>query len=375
MKVKLFESAEVFNAVKASLQTKLSCLVRLSLVIVIVSVVSACSSVSYYSQSVIGHSRLMLARQPIDKLIASESVDSSLREQLVLSKRLKQFAVDELRLPNTNSYKSYVALKREYPVWTVVAAPEFSLDAKQWCYPVIGCASYRGYFKRSSAEKYAQGLQAKGFETVVGGASAYSTLGWFADPLLPSMMRYGDISFAETLFHEMAHQRLYINGDSDFNEAFASLVAEVGIVRWLSQEQDSKATSPKIALINYKDSLQVQRDFYNLLNESKLDLVKLYESSQSIEAKRAKKEQIFIQLKEKHSALVNKVWGGRAWYQSWFMPELNNAKFVAISTYRERVAELSYFFDLCESDLERFYHNLSSLKAIDGRVVLPKSCL
>ena len=173
----------------------------------------------------------MLAREPVDKVL--KTANEELTGQLELSKQLKRFAIDELSLPESKSYNSYVALERDFPVWVVVAAPEFSVDAKQWCYPVIGCASYRGYFKKQSAQNYAKKISKKGFEVSVGGASAYSTLGWFSDPLLPSMMRYGDVNFAETLFHEIAHQKVYINGDSGFNEAFATVVGQEGAKRWL----------------------------------------------------------------------------------------------------------------------------------------------
>ena len=330
---------------------------------------SACGSVQYYSQSVVGHSQLMMARKSVDKVIETANIE--LRSKLELSKELKQFAIDQLSLPNTKSYDSYVELDREYPVWTVVAAPEFSLKAKQWCYLVIGCASYRGYFKLEAAQKYAGSLQQKGFETVVNGASAYSTLGWFSDPLLPSMMRHGDAQFAETLFHEMAHQRLYIKGDSDFNEAFASLVAEIGVQRWLEQNQ---VLENRQSLVAHKKSLAIQADFYELLNHTKADLETLYQSEQSIESKRRLKRDIFDKLKADHSKLVDLRWNGKAWYQTWFEPSLNNAKFVSISTYRERVEELRQLLNECENQLERFYKVLSIVEAVDGSVELPGDC-
>jgi len=311
----------------------------------------------------------MLARQPIDRVI--EKAPAELRAKLVLSKELKQFAIRELSLPDTNSYNSYVELDREYPVWAVVAAPEFSFEAKQWCYPVIGCASYRGYFKQAAAEKYAKSLKKKGLETVVNGASAYSTLGWFSDPLLPSMMRYSNVQFAETLFHEMAHQRLYINGDSDFNEAFASLVAEVGVQRWLERERLDKRSQ---SLAAYKQSLSVQADFYGLLNNAKDTLELLYQSGRSVESKRLAKQAILEQLKTDHSALVSQKWGGKAWYKSWFESDVNNAKFVSISTYRERVDELRRLLNACENRLARFYEVLSVAQTVNGKVELPSDC-
>jgi len=311
----------------------------------------------------------MLARQSVEAIIEKDS--SPLSDQLRLSKHLRKFAVDELSLPETKSYNTYVDLKREYPVWVVVAASEFSLDPKQWCYLVIGCANYRGYFKHAEALKYAENLQLKGYDTAVSGAAAYSTLGWFSDPLLPSMMRHGNTHFAEILFHEMAHQRLYINGDSDFNEAFASLVAEVGVIKWLSREEN---TASENELNEYKNSLRVQDEFYQLLNETKDSLDALYISDQTEYAKRVGKQSIFNKLKSDHALLVSGSWNGRAWYISWFEPELNNAKFVSISTYRQRVDELRQFLTLCNNDLKRFYGALSQLKAKKHRVIIPNIC-
>jgi len=314
----------------------------------------------------------MLARKPIDKAI--DQADESLKAKLILSKELRAFSVAELGLPSSKSYRTYVALKREFPVWTVVAAPEFSLRAEQWCYPVIGCASYRGYFKESSAVAYASKLQSKGLETDVGGASAYSTLGWFADPLLPSMMKYGDTQFAETLFHEIAHQKLYINGDSDFNEAFASVVGEVGVLRWL------KAHRPE-ELLNYEASLKVQEQFYALVSSAKKKLQTLYSSGVAESQMRPAKASIWRELKSNYEQLRAKQWNGKTWYQSWFEGQVNNAKFVSLSTYRDRVPELRALLSACGDSLPKFYEVLSSLKATNQgnksaikRVIVPKEC-
>lgn len=373
MNLNLFKVNPVRFRLKSVISVKLKDLkityLRLFLLYLGTLLLSACGSVQYYSQSVIGHSQLMMARKPVDKLIETSATE--LREKLELSKTLKQFAIEELLLPDTKSYDSYVELDREYPVWVVVAAPEFSLKAKQWCYPVIGCASYRGYFKSGAAHKYADSLQIKGFETVVSGASAYSTLGWFSDPLLPSMMRHGDAQFAETLFHEMAHQRLYIKGDSEFNEAFASLIAEIGVERWL--ERALPVENPE-RLIAYRRSVAIQAEFYQLLNQAKEELHLLYQSDQSVESKRRLKHGIFDQLKADHVKLVNLRWNGKAWYQSWFEPSINNAKFVSISTYRARVEELRQLLNECENQLLRFYKVLSIAKAVNGSVELPSDC-
>jgi predicted aminopeptidase len=337
----------------------------LGLYLVLSIVLSSCSTVSYYSQSVVGHSRLMLARVPLDKAI--ENAQEPVKAKLLLSKELITFAVEQLALPSSSSYKSYVALEREFPVWTVVAAAEFSLAAKQWCYPVIGCASYRGYFNQAAAHAYADKLKSQGLETEVGGASAYSTLGWFADPLLPSMMRYGDSEFAETLFHEIAHQKLYINGDSDFNEAFASVVGETGVMRWL------QANNPA-GLAAYRSSLRVQHQFYLLVANSKQALQAIYQSTLTPIEMAAEKYRVFDHLRASYKALKTQQWDGQDWYRSWFDNDLNNAKFAALSTYRQRVPELRALLTKCDQSLIRFYKVLSSAKRVDHKVIVPNAC-
>ena len=338
---------------------------RLFSCIGVVLLLSACSSVAYYSQSVIGHSRLMLAREPINKVL--ENADEKLKSKLLLSKQLKQFSVTELGLPVSRSYDSYVTLDRDFPVWTVVAAPQFSLQARQWCYPVIGCASYRGYFSRSSALSYARKLQSKGFETQVDGTPAYSTLGWFADPLLPSMMRYEDVDFAETLFHEIAHQKLYVNGDSDFNEAFASLVGEVGTIRWLELHRPSD-------LVHYRKSLEVRQQFYSLVSTSELELRRLYQSGSNKSIMLLAKQRIIQNLRLKYERLKTSEWNGAQWYRAWFDGDLNNAKFSSLSTYRNQVPALRALLEACGENLSKFYTVLSGAKKINQKVAIPSAC-
>jgi len=339
------------------------------LALLIVFAISGCSTLSYYTQSIVGHSRLMAARTSIDTAIANAEAqgDLELLSRLMLSKRLRHFSVSKLGLPDNKSYKSYVALKREYPVWVGVATTEFSLDAKQWCYPVIGCASYRGYFTRASAERYFSKLAARGYETSVGGVGAYSTLGWFADPILPSMLRYGDIDFAETLFHELAHQELYINGDSSFNEAFATVVGESGALRWLQQSFPNRVA-------DYQARLIARDDFNALLGNFKRRLQLIYESSQSDEAKRQAKQTLYAELPELYANLKRAQWGDRPWFDHWFERPINNARLAAVATYRRRVPALKELLGECDNDLTRFYLVLKESAIVDGVVQLPDNC-
>lgn len=307
----------------------------------------------------------MLARQSVDKLI--EKSDQPLRAQLELSQQLRIYASRELGLPDSKSYGTYVALKREYPVWNVIAAPEFSLDAKQWCYPVIGCASYRGYFRQTAAQRYANTLEQKGFEVLVGGASAYSTLGWFSDPLLPSMMRYGDADLAETLFHELAHQKLYINGDSDFNEAFATVVGEVGAMRWLSEVRPQEVDA-------YRQRLQAREQFYSLIENAKLELSKVYASSLPNSAKQTAKQAAFAQLKVNYDQLKREKWKGKPLFDGWFKTKLNNARLAAFSTYRHQVPLFLSLLEQCDDDLNKFYDAFNNPIKHDGKVQIPSAC-
>ncbi len=297
----------------------------------------------------------MLARVPVDKAILE--AEPSLAGKLQLSKELRSFAVKELGLPNNKSYSSFVALKREYPVWVVIAAPQFSLNAKQWCYLVVGCASYRGYFSKNAALNYAQQLKQRGFETHVGGAAAYSTLGWFADPLLPSMMLGSDAGFAETLFHELAHQKLYIKGDSELNEAFATFVGQHGAKQWLRDSGSER-------LANYEAALAAQRDFANLINSLKSDLREVYDSPLDVIEKSNRKASLFNEFGQRYQTLKEQRWQNRGYFDNWLLTPINNARVAAFSTYHDLVPELELFFKRCDGDLERFYTALSSKRDI-----------
>lgn len=317
----------------------------------LVCLLGACQSLSYYSQSVVGHSKLMLARTPVDKALASAK--PKIASKLRLSKELKAFASSQLGLPDNNSYTTYVALQRDYPVWVVVAAPEFSLEAKQWCYLVVGCAAYRGYFSQSAAQRHAKKLRSQGWETYVSGASAYSTLGWFSDPLLPSMMHGSDASFAEVLFHELAHQRLYVNDRSGFNEAFATVVGEQGAQLWLEQNRAS-------ALPLYRANLQARRDFTELVQQFKRQLEGLYSSAIPEDAKRQAKQALFDQFKVDYRVLKTERWENRAYYDHWLLTPLNNARLASFSTYHELQPKLETLFKECGADFSRFYRHLET---------------
>ena len=314
---------------------------------------SSCGSVSYYTQSIIGHSRLMLARKPIDQVLLE--ADEPLKQRLTTAMAIRRFAVTGLALPDNGSYTTYVQLKNDPPVWNVVAAEEFSLKAYQWCYPIIGCASYRGYYHKEAAEKYAAKMKARGYDVAVIGAVAYSTLGWFADPLTSAMLNRDDASLADLLFHELAHQRLYIKHNSSFNEAFASTVGEQGALRWL------RATGRDSLLAAYQTRLSVRDDFLALISQAKRDLRRVYEAELPAPIKRERKQRVFDAMRRSHQQLQREQWGNKPWYNNWFDQPLNNARLVAIGTYRDRVPELVAWFNRCGKDFQRFYQQAAVL--------------
>ena len=315
---------------------------------------TSCSTVSYYSQSANGHFALMAAREPINTLLADDLLDPELRRQLELSVDLRQYAVTDIALPDNKSYTTYVKLDDKYPVWSVVAAEPFSLQPKQWCYPVIGCASYRGYFEQKAAQQYADTLQSEGLETHIGGVTAYSTLGWFADPLVSSMHANGDLLFAEVLFHELAHQQLYVKNDSAFNEAFASMVGEQATLRWLHQERPDK-------VIAYKQFLQARNQFLELLNEYRTRLEEIYTSEFDIDMKRTMKQAEFDNLFADYELLRDREWQGKQWFDRWFDTPVNNARIALISTYRGLITEFERWFWSCHEDFGQFYQRMQTL--------------
>src|SRR5215471_17956983 len=211
-------------------------LARAAVVCVAVVSVAGCA---FYWQAIGGELDLLRKRTPIDKLLADPAVDARTKTELTAVAEIRKFAVTDLLLPDNKSYTTYVALDRPYVVWNVVAAEEFSVEPKRWCFPFAGCVSYRGFFDRGDAERFEKELASKGYDTSSGGSDAYSTLGYFADPVLSTMIGAGEQYVASLLFHELAHQKLYVKDDSEFSEAFATTIEEYGTERWLSARGDT----------------------------------------------------------------------------------------------------------------------------------------
>jgi predicted aminopeptidase len=206
------------------------------LFLLLLLLVAGCDTLSYYSQAIGGQVEILHAARPIDDWLADPNTPTPLRSRLELARRIRRFASAELALPENRSYTSYAELGRPYVVWNVFAAPEFSVEPKKECFPFTGCVSYRGFFSEEDARKHARALTAQGYDVHVGGVVAYSTLGWFDDPLLSTFIREPDAQLARLIFHELAHQVVYARDDTAFNESFAVAVEEEGVKRWLDAE-------------------------------------------------------------------------------------------------------------------------------------------
>ena len=318
---------------------------------------NGCSGIGYYVQAIGGHFDVMRAAQPIDELMKNPGGDPGLKNQLGEVQAIREFASRELGLPDNKSYRSYADVGRPYVVWNVFAAPELSLQPRRWCMLVVGCVNYRGYYDRQDAERHAAELREEGYDTFVGGVRAYSTLGYFDDPVLSTFLRLGTPEVARTVFHELAHQLLFVQGDSMFNESFATAVEDEGMRRWLA----AHATPEQCASF----ALQRQRKaaFIELMRAYRKKFDALYQSSAATERQRLAKSALFDALRRDYSGLKAS-WGGYAAYDKFFGEDLNNAKLVSLSLYTEWVPAFELLLKQEGRDLKRFYQRVAALAAL-----------
>ncbi len=316
---------------------------------------SGCGT-GYLLQATRGQWQVSAARQPIARVVADPRTAEPLRERLRSLQQARAFAARELGLPDNRSYTTYADLGRPYVVWSVVATPELSVEPLKWCFPVVGCVAYRGYFHEQAASEFADRLRAKGHDAIVGGVAAYSTLGRFADPVLSTMLRYPQDDVVATLFHELAHQVAYLPGDSAFNEAFAVTVERAGIARWL------RAQARPEDLQRYAERSARQQEFVALLRESRRRLADLYASDVGVDVKRAGKRQELQQLAGQLRALQERL-GGRAGFSAWLERGLNNADLASVATYWDCVPAFERLLAEGGDDLPRFYARVKALAA------------
>lgn len=334
-----------------------------ALALTAVCLTSGCSSLGYYAQAASGHVSLLNKARPVPEWLADETTPQPLRERLALSQRLRDFAVSELKLPDNASYRRYAELGRPAAVWNVVAAPELSLTLKTWCFPVVGCVGYRGYYDRAAAEALAAEVRAQGFEATVQAIPAYSTLGklpgdYFSDPLLNTFIRWPEGELARLVFHELAHQVAYAKGDTMFNESFATTVERIGGSRWLQEHASPEARAEYAAL----DARRQQ--FRRIAMQARADLEALYRRTDlDDEAKRVAKRERFASLRAEHAALKAGPWQGFAGYDAWFA-NANNASLGVLAAYNELVPQFERLFEREGRDFDRFYAEVKRLAAL-----------
>jgi predicted aminopeptidase len=322
---------------------------------VLAALMAGCAA-PYYWQAIGGQLELLRKREPIAEVIADPRTDPKLREMLKRVEDIRRFAVEELGLPSNDSYTTYVALDRPYVVWNVVATEEFSVDPRRWCFPFAGCVAYRGFFDRDAAERFAAKLAAEGLDTHSGGSTAYSTLGYFADPVLSTMVNGGEQYVASLIFHELAHQQLYVKGDSGFSEAFAMVVEELGTERWLA------AHGTPEDLERYRARRQRRLEFGELIAAQQQRLRTLYESGAPPQELRAGKRQAFETLWREYAALKAS-WGGSTEYDAWFAHPPNNATLASVATYMRWVPALRARLE--QVGLAAFYADAAAVAQLD----------
>jgi len=310
--------------------------------------VSSCSTIDYYAQAVGGHLEVMRLAVPIEDRLRDPDTPESLRRELTRVLAIREFASRELALPDNGSYRRYAELGRKFVLWNVFAAPEFSVKPLESCFFIAGCVSYRGFYSQERAERYASELAKEGNDVHVGGVPAYSTLGWFNDPVLSTFIHYPGFELARTLFHELAHQIVYVKDDTVFNESFATAVEEEGVRRWLAREGSPEQRSA------YADLRRRRSELAALFRKYKASLASLYAASLPIEDMRSGKKRLLAEMLEDYRALKVS-WGGFAGFDRLFSQGANNALLASVSSYTELVPTFRKLLARKQDDLPAFY--------------------
>ncbi|MGN6388310.1 MAG: aminopeptidase [Burkholderiaceae bacterium] len=320
--------------------------------------IAGCSQLGYYVQAAHGQFSLLSQARPIDDWLADPQASDKLKQKLEAVQRIRRFAVNELALPDNRSYTEYADLHRPYALWNVVATPALSMTPKRWCFPIAGCVDYRGYYSKDDAEAYAATLRREGYDVQVSGVPAYSTLGWFADPVLSTFIGYPEGEVARLIFHELAHQVAYAPGDSQFNESFATTVEETGVERWFAKEADPRTRAA------YEQFKARKEQFIALLLGYRDKLEALYAGSDSDAEKLRRKAEIFAALRRDY-AVLKESWGGYAGYDRWFASPLSNAHLALVATYHAYVPAFRTLLTE-RGGYADFYRSVKTLASLDG---------
>lgn len=336
---------------------------RIGIFCIVALAVAGCAqmgALGYYAQAAHGQFSLLSEARPIDDWLADPNAPEKLKVKLRKVREIRQFAASELGLPDNDSYKSYADLKRPFVSWNIVATPELSMLPEQWCFPVAGCVNYRGYYDKGDAQAYAKVLREQGFDVQVSGVPAYSTLGWFNDPILSTFIQYPDAELARLVFHELAHQVAYAQDDSQFNESFATAVEEAGVQRWMAVHGDDRMRQ------TYAEFEGRKQDFLVLLLKYRKELEANYDRPANESDKRKQKVAIFQGLKDEYQTLKIR-WGGYAGYDRWFAEPLSNAHLASVATYHDFVPAFRALLQQ-QKTLKKFYSVVQVMSTLDKSV-------
>jgi len=331
---------------------------KLLIVLTLIFACSACSTGQFYSQAFLGQADLLLKRKAIEKILLEEDLTPGLRDRLQFVLTLRAFAEEALGLPVGKAYATYSDLKRPFALWNVYATPELSLESQLWCYPLAGCFAYRGYFSEEGAQKEAEVYRQRGFDVKVGGILAYSTVGWFNDPVLNTFILKSEAYLVELLFHELAHRKIYIKDDTPFNENFATAVSLLGSELWYQDSADSAAFK------EYRTHQIRQQALVNLVLDYRAELNAVFSNGALSEAeKRQHKKRIMLDLQEAYQNLKsNRKWDDR--YDVW-LGTMNNASMATLSNYQSLVPNFLALFEASGSDWSAFYKRVENISRLD----------
>ena len=318
----------------------------------------ACATPTYYAQAVGGQWELWRKARPIAEVRDDAKAAPALKNTLAIVERIRAFASSDLALPANGSYTRYADLRRPYVVWNVFAADALSTQLKEWCFPIAGCVGYRGYFAEQDAKSLAAELRNQGYDVYVGGVPAYSTLGWFDDPVLNTFTHYPETEIARLIFHELAHQLTYVEDDTEFNESFASAVETVGVERWLAHHGSPAKQAA------FDRAQRYRQDFSRLVLKYRDRLHSLYESNLSSVEKLHSKAQVLSDLKDEYQRIKEKQWNGYSGYDRWFGQDINNATLASIGLYNRLVPAFLALLAKNGDDLARFYAAVRHLAAL-----------
>jgi predicted aminopeptidase len=324
--------------------------------LLLVPLLAGCANIDYYYQSLTGQLEIWRRERAIEEVFLDPDAPAPLKSKLATVLKIREFASRELGLPENESYRRYADLRRPFVVWNVFAAREFSVHPERWCFPWVGCVTYRGYFAKEDAERYAAELAAQGHDVYVGGVPAYSTLGVFPDPVLNTFINYPEGELARLVFHELSHQLIYIKDDTAFNESFAVAVEREGTRRWLERNGDAGQRE------HFERVHRARNDFMALVQKYRTRLDALYRLGQPPEAMRAGKRAILEEMDAEYRVLKT-TWEGYRGYDRWFAKKPNNAHIASVSVYTQLVPAFEALLAQSGGDLKEFYKRVSAIAA------------